>query len=100
RRPHMDHTHDITIDEPISVVWPALIDLTRVAQALPGAQLEDQESDGSFNGLFRIKLGAFSAAFRGRARYSLVDEELHRFVLEGSGGSAHGDATLTVTGQA
>jgi len=96
----VDSTHELIIDQPIDDVWPALVDLRRVAASLPGAELEDEASDGWFDGLFKIKLGAFNAAFRGQARYRSVDEAAHRFVLEGTGGSPHGDATLTVTGEA
>jgi carbon monoxide dehydrogenase subunit G len=96
----MDNTHELVIDQPMSVVWPALTDLRCVAAALPGAGIEDSSADGWYDGLFRIKLGAFNAAFRGRARYLTVDDDAHRFVLEGTGGSAHGDASLSVECQA
>jgi len=96
----VDSTHELIIEQPIDDVWPALVDLRRVAASLPGAELEDEASDGWFDGLFKIKLGAFNAAFRGQARYRSVDEAAHRFILEGTGGSPHGDATLTVAGVA
>ncbi|WP_110207239.1 SRPBCC domain-containing protein [Nocardioides daejeonensis] len=96
----MDNSHELVIDQPMRVVWPALTDLRRVAAALPGAEIQDSSADGWFDGLFRIKLGAFNASFRGKARYRTIDDEAHGFVLEGAGGSAHGDARLTVACQA
>ncbi len=96
----MDNSHELVIDQPMHVVWPALTDLRRVAAVLPGAEIEDSSADGWFDGLFRIKLGAFNASFRGKARYRSIDDDAHSFVLEGAGGSAHGDARLTVSCQA
>ena len=96
----MELSHEFRVRRPLAEVWPALIDLGAVAAALPGASLEDVESDGTRQGRFRIKLGSFVASFRGRARYVSVDEDAHAFVLEGSGSSAQGDATLRITGEA
>lgn len=96
----MDHTHELVIDRPLATVWPVLVDLRALAQALPGATIEDAESDGTFRGVFKIKLGAFTAAFRGQASYASVEHDRHRFVLEGAGSSAHGNAVLRVEGLA
>lgn len=95
----MDFTHDFTIDQPIDEVWPVLTNLRAVAQSIPGASIEDEESDGTHSGMLRVKVGAIAAHFRGTARFVHMDPVGRQFTLEGSGQSPHGNATLTVRGR-
>jgi carbon monoxide dehydrogenase subunit G len=96
----LELTNEFTIDRPLVEVWPVLTDLPSIAQAIPGAQIDDVESDGTHHGGLRIKLGAFVATFRGQAHYTALDHDAHEFVLEGSGRSPQGNATLRLTGSA
>lgn len=96
----MELTHQFTIGRPLQDVWALLTDLRHVAAAVPGASVEDAESDGTHHGTLRMKIGAFAATFRGAARYTEVDEAARRVVLEGGGRSAQGNATLRLTGRA
>jgi len=95
----VDIAHDFTLQRPVAEVWPVLTDLPTVAQAIPGASLEDVESDGTHKGRLRIKLGSVSASFGGTARYTHLDAAAREFTLEGSGQSHQGTATLTVRGR-
>ena len=79
----MELTHEFTVDRPLEEVWPVLIDFEAVADALPGASVEDAESDGTRLGKLRVKLGSFVASFRGEARYTALDDAVHQFTLEG-----------------
>jgi carbon monoxide dehydrogenase subunit G len=92
--------HEFEIDRPVEDVWERLLDLRNVAGALPGASVEDVESDGTHHGSLRLKLGAFVASFRGTARYTEVDSSAHRVVLDARGNSAQGQASVALVGQA
>lgn len=96
----MELRHEFTVERPLDEVWPVLVDLESVAEALPGASVDDAESDGTRHGRLRVKLGSFIAAFRGKARYTAIDDAGHQFTLEGSGNSPQGNATLRITGVA
>jgi carbon monoxide dehydrogenase subunit G len=92
--------HDFEIGRPVADVWERLLDLRNVAGALPGASVDDVESDGTHHGSLRLKLGAFVASFRGTARYTQVDPLDHRVVLVARGSSTQGQATVELDGQA
>jgi carbon monoxide dehydrogenase subunit G len=93
-------THEFTIARPVDDVWALLTDLRNVAAAVPGAAVDDAESDGTHHGTLRMKLGAFTATFRGTARYTDVDPATRRVVLVGGGTSAQGSANLRMVGTA
>jgi carbon monoxide dehydrogenase subunit G len=93
-------THEFTIARPVDEVWALLTDLRNVAAAVPGAAVDDAESDGTHHGTLRMKLGAFTASFRGTARYTEVDAAARRVVLVGGGTSAQGNASLRMVGTA
>jgi carbon monoxide dehydrogenase subunit G len=93
-------THEFTIARPVDDVWALLTDLRNVAAAVPGAAVADAESDGTHHGTLRMKLGAFTASFRGTAKYTEVDAAARRVVLVGGGTSAQGNASLRMVGTA
>ena len=96
----MQLKHEFTINRPLEDVWTVLTDLGTVAQALPGASIEDVESDGTHRGKLRVKLGSVAATFNGDARYTSIDNDSHQFTLEGSGKSQQGNAVLRLNGGA
>lgn len=96
----MELEHEFTLDKPVDEVWPVLIDLREVAAALPGASVEDVESDGTHRGALRVALGSFVAQFRGTARYTEIDADAHRVTMEGRGSSPQGQAVVRLVGQA
>ena len=96
----MELKQQFEVDRPVEDVWELLLDLRNVAGALPGASVDDVESDGTHHGSLRLKLGAFVASFRGTARYTEVDPAAHRVVLDARGNSAQGQASVALVGLA
>jgi uncharacterized protein len=92
--------HEFEIGRPVPEVWQRLLDLRHVAAALPGASVDEVEPDGTHHGALRLKVGAFTAAFRGTARYTEVDADAHRVLLVAQGDSAQGRAGIELEGQA
>ena len=46
-----------TVEAPPSDVWKTMIDIERSAPCFPGAELKEQQPDGSYKGGFTVKLG-------------------------------------------
>jgi carbon monoxide dehydrogenase subunit G len=92
--------HEFEIGRPTAEVWEKLLDLRNVATALPGASVDDVESDGTHHGTLRMKLGSFTAAFRGTARYTELDGDERRVRLVAQGSSTQGQAAIELDGQA
>lgn len=83
------------VQAPIDAVWRFVMDPQQVVTAMPGAALEQVVDEHTFVGAVRIKVGAISAQYRGRVRFTEVDEAGHavRLVAEGrepGGGLARG----------
>ncbi|HJQ75928.1 MAG TPA: SRPBCC family protein [Acidimicrobiia bacterium] len=65
-------------------VWAFFQDVPSVAQCLPGAQLEGQGDDGSYDGSLAVKLGPMTAAFEGKCVIT-PDEANMSARIEGKG---------------
>jgi uncharacterized protein len=80
---------------PIDDVWEFLMDPRRVVLCMPGAQLEQIESDRAYLASVKVAVGPFTTSYKGRVEFAEVDESLHRARLtaegqERGGGAAHG----------
>ena len=80
---------------PIDDVWGFLMDPRRVVLCMPGAHLDQIESDRSYLGSVKVAIGPFTTSYKGRVEFAEADESLHkaRLTAEGrerGGGAAHG----------
>jgi carbon monoxide dehydrogenase subunit G len=86
------------VDAPLERVWEALIDVERVAPCLPGASVSGRNEDGSYAGMFTIKIGPTSASYGGKLEMVTVDEQAHRATMHAHGtdkrGQGGADATI------
>ena len=62
---------------------------------MPGADLEQIESDRAYLASVKVAVGPFTTSYKGRVEFAEVDESLHRARLtaegqERGGGAAHG----------
>jgi carbon monoxide dehydrogenase subunit G len=83
------------VQAPIDAVWRFVMDPDQVVTCLPGAELERAVDDRTFEGRVKVKLGAISTSYKGRVRFTEVDEQGYtvRMVAEGretGGGTAKG----------
>ena len=92
----MEQSFDV--QAPLAEVWPALIDLERVAPCLPGAEISEAGDDGIYRGTFSLRLGPTTAAYRGKLHMQEVDESARRVVMSASGQDkrGHGSAKATI----
>ena len=87
------------VEAPIERVWRYIIDPYSVVRCLPGAELTGKESDRTYLGRVKVKVGPITAGYAGRAQLADVDEARHSVRLTGEGreSGGAGSARLTMT---
>lgn len=78
------------VAQPPAEVWPALVDIETSAPCFPGAQLNERLPDGSYSGLFTVKLGPMTFVFKGRFRLVQQDDQARTAVMEADGTDSKG----------
>jgi uncharacterized protein len=89
--------HSFQVAAPLDRVWEALIDVERVAPCLPGAEITEAGEDGTYRGMFSVRLGPTTAAYRGELEMEEVDAESHRAVMRASGQDKRGQGSAKAT---
>ena len=69
---------------PRAEVWRVFHDIALVAGCMPGASLDQTDTDGKLRGQMRVKLGPITAAFAGEAEVEM-DEAAWAGVIHGTG---------------
>ncbi|MGC2239359.1 MAG: SRPBCC family protein [Acidimicrobiia bacterium] len=96
----MNIEQEFVVERPPAVVWELFQDIPSVAQCLPGAELQGQSDDGSYDGKLSVKLGPMEAAFEGKATVS-PDPDTKSAVIEGKGvdkrGGSRGQVRVNYT---
>lgn len=92
-------SNEFTIAVPLEETWAALLDVPRVARALPGATIEPDGADGAYRGSMKVKLGPVTAEYAGTARLQDVDddERVASFYVQGRERRGQGSAAATIT---
>lgn len=81
---------NFVVAQPPAEVWPALVDIENSAPCFPGAQLNERLPDGSYSGLFTVKLGPMTFVFKGRFRLVQQDDQARTAVMEADGTDSKG----------
>ena len=89
--------NEFVVAAPLEQTWRALLDVPRVASALPGATIEAGGDAGAYRGRLTVKIGPVTAQYDGTARVEGVDEDAHTasFYVQGAGGQGSAAATIT-----
>jgi len=95
----MKLSNEFVVAAPIERTWNVLLDVPRVARALPGARIEADSADGAWRGTMKIKLGPVTTEYAGSARLQDVDEDerVAGFFVQGHEARGQGTATATIT---
>ena len=89
---------EVTIDKryPLQVdperAWALLSDIRAVAGCMPGAQITEQNSDTSYQGLMKVKVGPAQAQFGGTVEVLELDAGTRRLGLRGKGADKGGSS--------
>jgi carbon monoxide dehydrogenase subunit G len=89
--------NECVIAAPLSTTWPAVVDLARIAAALPGAVLERTETSGTFRGTMKIKFGPIVSEYAGTATLEEIDEDQHVAVVRIQGREVRGQGGAAAT---
>lgn len=79
-----------TVDAPPSDVWKTMIDIERSAPCFPGAELKEQQPDGSYKGGFTVKLGPLTLKFAGKFKIAEQNDANRTVVVSASGTDTKG----------
>jgi len=89
--------NECTIAAPSGATWPAVIDLARLAAALPGASLERSADGESYRGTMKVKFGPVVAEYAGTARIEERDDDRYVAVFRVQGREVRGQGSATAT---
>lgn len=78
---------------PVEAAWPLLIDLERVAPAMPGVKVESAADDG-LRATMRVKVGPVTTSYRTLVSFESVDAGARTAVLKASGRETRGPGTV------
>ncbi|MEI7742763.1 MAG: SRPBCC domain-containing protein, partial [Chloroflexota bacterium] len=77
--------NEFTITTAPDRAFGLLLDLRRVAPCVPGAELGEQDADGTFAGRVSVKVGPMKFLYDGRVRISEQDAATRTAVITGEG---------------
>jgi carbon monoxide dehydrogenase subunit G len=91
--------NEVVVAAPLEETWRILLDVARVASALPGASIEADAVEGVYRGTMRVKLGPVTAEYTGAATLEDADEDerVATFRVQGREARGHGTATAKIT---
>ncbi|HEY2019545.1 SRPBCC family protein [Paraburkholderia sp.] len=78
------------VEAPPSDVWKTMIDIERSAPCFPGAELKEQQPDGSYKGGFTVKLGPLTLKFAGKFKIAEQNDAARTVVVSASGTDTKG----------
>jgi uncharacterized protein len=91
--------NEFEVGVPLERTWDTLLDVGRIARALPGAAIEPEAEGGAWRGRMKVKLGPVSTEYTGTARVQDADEDdrVVSFRVEGREVRGQGSAAATIT---
>ena len=91
--------NDFDVAAPLERTWRTLLDVPRVARALPGATMQPEAEAGAWPGKMRVRLGPVTTEYAGTARVQDIDEDDHvaSYRVEGRETRGQGSAAATIT---
>jgi carbon monoxide dehydrogenase subunit G len=91
--------NEFEVGVPLERTWDTLLDVARIARALPGATIEPEAEGGAWRGRMKVKLGPVTTEYTGTARIQDADEDdrVMSFRVEGREVRGQGSAAATIT---
>ena len=95
----MKLVNEFDVGVPVDRTWNTLLDVPRVARALPGATIDPDGEAGAWRGTMKIKLGPVTTEYAGTARVqdADADERVASYRVEGREARGQGSAAATIT---
>src|SRR3954468_17760602 len=91
----MRFENEFDVQAPVDEVYETLLDLEKVAPAMPGAQVTDHVSDGAYKVAIKVKLGPMTMNYRGDVEVQDKDAAAHRATMHVKAREARGQGNAT-----
>jgi carbon monoxide dehydrogenase subunit G len=94
----MRFTNSFAVAAPPDKAWNILLDVSRIAPCVPGAELTEMTDATHFKGKARVKAGPIELAFSGQAEFAEIDSANRkaRLVAKGNDTKGRGNAAATI----
>jgi carbon monoxide dehydrogenase subunit G len=94
----MRFTNSFAVAAPPDKAWTILLDVSRIAPCVPGAELTELTDATHFKGKARVKAGPIELAFSGQAEFTEIDSvnRKARLVAKGNDTKGRGNAAATI----
>ena len=86
----MEFDSSFEVPLPPAQAWDVLMDVTRVAPCMPGAQLTEVVDERTFKGTVGVRLGPVALTFAGTAQFEHIDAAVRKARIKASGTDAKG----------
>jgi carbon monoxide dehydrogenase subunit G len=91
----MKFENEFSVDAPIDEVWKTLLDLERVAPAMPGAEVTEKVDDDNYKVAIKVKLGPMTMNYKGDVTITDKDSASHTAKLNVKVREARGQGNAT-----
>jgi carbon monoxide dehydrogenase subunit G len=91
----MKFENEFQVEAPVDEVFEALLDLERIAPAMPGAQVTDQVSDDAYKVAIKVKVGPMTMNYKGDVTIGEKDPAAHEATLHVKVREARGQGNAT-----
>ena len=91
----MEFHNEFDVEAPIDEVYSAMLDLERVAPAMPGAEVLEKTDDDHYKVAIKVKVGPISMQYRGDVEVVDKDPEAHSARLKEQAREARGQGTAS-----
>lgn len=85
------------VQAPVDRVWKYLTDPKRVVECLPGAELLEQQDERTFLGAIKVKVGPLAMSYKGQAKFTEINEEMHQVRMVGNAREVGGSGSTKVS---
>jgi carbon monoxide dehydrogenase subunit G len=94
----MRFQNSFTVAAPPDKAWAVLLDVSRIAPCVPGAELTEIVDPTHFKGRARVKIGPVELAFGGQAEFAEVDNinRKARLLAKGNDTKGRGNASAVI----
>ena len=89
----MEFQNEFDVNAPIDEVYSAMLDLERVAPAMPGAEVLEKTDDDHYKVGIKVKVGPISMQYRGDVEIADKNPEAHSATIKVAAREARGQGT-------
>src|ERR687894_2495088 len=91
----MEFQNEFDVQAPIDEVYAAMLDLERVAPAMPGAEVLEKQDDDHYKVAIKVKVGPISMQYRGDVEVVEKNPDSHSAKLKVQARETRGQGTAS-----